>query len=274
VDRSQAPDAEAWHYDSTYKRFSDELNAAIRREAFGEDIGQNSWLTADEQRKFSTWLGLSEASDVLDVACGSGGPALYLARIAGCRVTGVDIQQPGIDAANAMAAAQSLSDRAHFLTVDARAPLPFVDASFDAVICIDSINHMYERQRVLEDWYRVLRPGGRILFTDPITVTGLIRRDEMMIRSGGMGDFVFTAPGSDEKLVRAAGFEVLRVEDVTENMATVAAARRAARARRADDLDRVEGADANASFQLFLAVVETLARERRLSRLAYIAAKP
>jgi SAM-dependent methyltransferase len=273
MERGQPPD-DAWHYDSTYSRFADELNAAIRREAFGEDIGQNSWLTADEHRKFATWLGLDAASEVLDIACGSGGPALYMAQVSGCRVTGVDIQQPGIDAANAMAKAKSLSERARFLAVDARAPLPFADASFDAVVCIDSINHMYERLRVFEDWHRVLRSGGRILFTDPITVTGMIRREEMMVRSGGMGDFVFTAPGSDELLVRAAGFDILRVEDLTENMATVAAARRAARAKRARDLDRVEGVEANASFQTFLAMVQTLAAERRLSRLAYVATKP
>jgi hypothetical protein len=63
------------------------------------------------------------------------------------------------------------------------------------------------------------------------------------------------------------------VEDVTPNMATVAAAWRGARARHAAELDQLEGADANANFQEFLGVVERLASERRLSRLAYLARK-
>ena len=211
---------------------------------------------------------------MLEVASGSGGPALFMASETGCRVTGVDLHDAGVLAANAAASEQGLSDRARFVRGDAREPLPFDDGSFDAVVCIDSINHMYERSRVLADWHRVLRRGGRLLFTDPITVTGMIRREEMVARSGSMGEFVFTAPGLDEALLEGAGFEEIRVEDVTSNMAAVAAAWRKARARHAADLDRIEGAEANARFQEFLSVVERLASERRLSRFAYFARRP
>jgi SAM-dependent methyltransferase len=270
----QASAADSEFYDTTYGSFADQLNATIRSEAFGEEIGQNSWLTADEHRRFFTWLELGASSDVLEMASGSGGPALFMVRETGCRVTGVDLHDAAVDAANAAAAEEGLSDRARFLRADARERLPLDDRSFDALLCIDSINHMYERARVLGEWHRVLRSGGRLLFTDPITVTGMIRREEMVARSGSMGEFVFTAPGLDETLLKAAGFEEIQVEDVTPNTATVAAAWQRARARHAADLDRVEGAEANARFQEFLGVVERLASERRLSRLAYLARKP
>ena len=260
-------------YDTTYGAFADQLNATIRAEAFGEEIGQNSWLTADEHRKFFGWLGIDASSDVLEVASGSGGPALFMVRETGCRVVGVDLHEAAVAAANAAAVEQGLSDRVQFLRADAREPPPVDDASFDALLCIDSINHMYERERVIGEWHRVLRSGGRLLFTDPIVVTGMIRREEMIARSGSMGEFVFTAPGLDESLLEDAGFEEIRVEDVTPNMATVAAAWRQARANHAADLDGVEGSEANAAFQEFLATVERLARERRLSRLAYLARK-
>jgi len=211
---------------------------------------------------------------VLEVASGSGGPALFMARETGCRVTGVDLHDAGVVAANAAAAEQGLSDRVRFVRGDARKPLPFDDGRFDVLLCIDSINHMYERPRVLADWHRVLRSGGRLLFTDPITVTGMIRREEMLARSEGMGEFVFTGHGVDEALLKEAGFRELRVEDVTSNMAAVAAAWRQARARHTADLDEIEGAEPNAKFQEFLSVVERLASERRLSRFAYLARKP
>jgi SAM-dependent methyltransferase len=261
-------------YDRTYGSFADRLNATIRSEAFGEEIGQNSWLTADEHREFFRWLELEESRHVLEVACGSGGPALFMASETGCRVTGVDLHDAGIAAANASAQEQGVSDRAQFVRGDAREPLPFEDEGFDALLCIDSINHMYDRSRVLAEWHRVLRPGGCLLFTDPITITGMIRREEMLARSQGMGEFVFTPPGHDEALLEGAGFEEIRIEDVTANMAAVASAWRGARARHSAELDEVEGAEANANFQDFLEVVERLADERRLSRLAYVARKP
>ena len=65
-------------YDANYGNFQTELYAEIRREAFGEDIGQNSWLTSDEQDKFLEWLNLNPEKILLDVACGAGGPALRI----------------------------------------------------------------------------------------------------------------------------------------------------------------------------------------------------
>lgn len=93
----------------------------------------------------------------------------------------------------------------------------------------------------------------------------------MILRSGAMGEFVFTPPGLDEWLLGEAGFVEVRVEDRTENPARVASEWHAARARHAAELDRVEGAEQNAATQRFLWCVAALARERRLSRFAYVA---
>src|SRR6476620_8232202 len=69
----------AGHYDANYGNFQTELYAQIRHEAFGEDIGQNSWLTSAEQDRFLEWLDPSPGKALLDVACGAGGPALRIA---------------------------------------------------------------------------------------------------------------------------------------------------------------------------------------------------
>src|SRR3954467_13985042 len=69
-------------YDSTYGPFTDDVLAAIRKETFGVDIVQDSWLTVDEYDGFLSWLGLAADHHALEVASGSGGPPLHLARAA------------------------------------------------------------------------------------------------------------------------------------------------------------------------------------------------
>jgi len=261
-------------YDSVYGHFGRELAARMRAEAFGEDIGQNSWLTAEELRMFCGWLELDRSSALLEIASGSGGPALFVVRETGCSVLGIELHEAGVSAATEAAVRGEVGDRARFIQGDARAPLDVGREAFDAVLCIDSINHMYERARVFGEWHRVLRPGGRVLFTDPLTVSGMIRREEVLIRSGSLGEQVFTAPGVDAELLRAAGFAELRTEDRTANMAAVSAARRQARAAHRVELDQIEGAEARAGYDEYLRVVELLATERRLTRPAYIARKP
>jgi hypothetical protein len=96
----------------------------------------------------------------------------------------------------------------------------------------------------------------------------------MLTRSGSMGEFVFTPPGVNEQLVRDAGFTDVRIEDVTRNMWEVPSRWATARTAHADEIVAAEGAEEHAAFQHFLDTVGTLARERRLSRIAVIATRP
>src|SRR3954469_21255958 len=66
-------------YHSTYGHFTEDVLAAIRKETFGMDIGQDSWLTVDEYDGFLSWLQLAADHHAIDIGSGSGGPALYLA---------------------------------------------------------------------------------------------------------------------------------------------------------------------------------------------------
>jgi len=90
------------HYNSNYGNFQTEIYGEIRREAFGKDIGQNSWHTSEEQDRFLDWLDLSPAKTLLDVGCGAGGPALRVAATTGCSVVGIDIHEPAIAAATSL----------------------------------------------------------------------------------------------------------------------------------------------------------------------------
>jgi SAM-dependent methyltransferase len=117
-------------YSLTYSHFAHPVLAEIRQETFGEDIGQNGWLTAEEYRHYLSYLEVSAASQVLDIGSGSGGPALLLARTVGCQVTGLDINPSSTTAANAWAHALGLDALVHFQHADASQRLPFEDHSF------------------------------------------------------------------------------------------------------------------------------------------------
>lgn len=260
------------NYDSNYGNFRTDLYTAIRREAFGEDIGQNSWLSASEQEFFLPSLNLSPGRSLLDVACGSGGPALRIAQITGCSLVGVDVHQQAIATAASLAEQRGLAKRTSFQLADAAAVLPFPDATFDAITCIDAINHLPDRPRVLSDWFRVLRRGGRLLFTNTGTITGPLTNHEIAIR-GSNGFFLFVPYGYDETILRQCGLRILAAENRTANMAEMAERRHAARAARSAEISQVEGPEAFAHQQEFLSVAARTAREGRLSRYLYIAEK-
>src|SRR5262249_3516213 len=120
-------------------------------------------MTADEWLRFADLLGVTDASEVLEVGSGSGGPAIYLALKRGCRVTGVDINEHGVRNAIALAADRGVADRVDFRVADAGATLPFPAAGFDAIVSNDAVCHIDQRLSVLREWHRVLRPKGRVL---------------------------------------------------------------------------------------------------------------
>jgi cyclopropane fatty-acyl-phospholipid synthase-like methyltransferase len=260
------------HYDANYGNFETDLYAEIRREAFGEDIGQSSWITADEQDRFLPLLNLGPGKSLLDIACGSGGPAMRIAQKTGCSLVGVDVHEQAVSTAASLAPQRGLDDRATFRTCDATVTLPFADATFDAITCIDAINHLPDRPRVIDDWARLLKVGGRMLFTNPCTVTGPLSNTELAVRSS-IGFFLFVPAGYDRQIIAECGLSLVASEDVTENMAVTAQKRGGARAARADQLRIIEGDTTFAAQQQFFAVATLIAKERRLSRFVYVAEK-
>ena len=266
AEKPEVPD----HYSAHYRDFSADVYAEVRRAAFGEDLGQNSWLTAEELERFASRLHLLREARLLDVGCGSGGPSLRIAQLTACKVVGIELYDEAVTEGTRLAREVGLVEQARFLQADARSTLPFADDSFDAIICIDVINHLPSRARVLGDWARLLRPGGRLLFTDPVVITGTLDSEEIAVRTS-IGYFLFAPAGENERLLSGAGLTTVDVEDTTDQLAEIASRRRDARADRSEALRQIEGDGAFEGRQRFFDVVALLARERRLSRLAYTA---
>ncbi len=257
-------------YNHSYGHFSSAAEEAVRRETYGEDIGQSSWMTAEEWLRIADEAAVRPGSQILDVGSGSGGPAVFLAEQRGCHVTGVDINEHGVANAKQLAKARGLADRVDFRLVDAHNPLPFPDASFDAILSNDSMCHIDGRQAVLRDWHRLLKPSGRAAFTDALVLTGQVTHEEVATRSS-IGFYVFVPPGENERLLAEAGFTVMRVEDLTSGAAVLAGRWRDARVQHRDALIEKEGESNFQGLQRFLDCVHRVSVERRLSRFAYVA---
>jgi len=259
-------------YGPQYARFGSALAAEIRREVYGADIGQLGWRSMDEQNLIIATLRKHSCADVLDVACGSGGPSLAIAQETGCKLTGVDIEQTAISNALGLANSTGKAVKTYFIVADCSKPLPFPDTSFDAVICIDAILHFVSRDEVIGDWYRLLRPRGLLLFSDTAVVTGAISRDDIDTRASH-GNFICVPLGYDEALLTKMGFKLLETIDTSLTEADIASKLHKERAKRSGGLITEEGSDWFQSRQKFLKVTDALARSQSLSRFFYVAKK-
>ena len=157
--------------------------------------------------------GLEPSTRVLDLGCGIGGPARYLAATFGCMVTGVDLSPGFIDAATYLTARSGLSDRVTFQVGDAL-HLPFGEAAFDAVFLQHVAMNIEDRTALFAEVRRVVTPGGRFVTYD------LVLRD---------GDVVYPAPwardastsfllseGDTRTKLEQAGFKAVLWRDDTQ----------------------------------------------------------
>lgn len=102
---------------------------------------------------------------VLDLGAGLGGPARYLARHRGCRVTGVDLARETVEVATELTERCGLDDVVRFREGSVT-ELPFADASFDAAIMLHVGMNVADKAALCAEAFRVLRPGGRLALYD------------------------------------------------------------------------------------------------------------
>jgi SAM-dependent methyltransferase len=259
-------------YNTSYGNSEVDVYAEVRRETYGIDLGQTSWVSEGELAEIPRVLQISAASNVLEIGCGAGGCALHFGATVGCRVTGIDVNAHGIRAAENSAHAQQLAARVHFIQHDAGALLPFPGDTFDAAYSNDAFCHIPNRLHLLRESRRVLKPGGLLLFSDALVVNGPLTNEEIAARSS-IGYYLFVPRGENETLIQEAGLTCLQSKDTSEQAAAVSQRWREARARRTAALRKIEGEANFDGLQRFLGCVHTLTAEKRLARFVYVAGK-
>lgn len=159
---------------------------------------------------------LQEGARVVDAGCGTGGASRLLASEYGCEVTGVDITAAFIDVARWLSEATGLAEQTRFLCADA-ADTRLPSGGFEAVWCQHALMNMPDPARVMEEWQRLLRPGGQLLLHE-------------VVAGDNPGSLVLPVPWArtaatshlrqrdqlDAELAKA-GFTPVVVRDVTES---------------------------------------------------------
>ncbi len=160
--------------------------------------------TADLARR----MNLRTNETLLDVACGPGQSARYLAETVGCRVMAIDYGVQSVTAAREIG-----GGRVHFVAGDAER-LPFVDCRFDAVVVECSLCLFPDKPAAVGEMHRILKPGGSVGIADialerplPSEVHGLTAWTACLAGACTTAEYC--------RLLKVAGFSDVSVEDAS-----------------------------------------------------------
>jgi len=156
---------------------------------------------------------LSPGTQVLDAGGGLGGPARTLAVEFGCHVTVLDLTEPYVQAGEFLTAHLGLSDRVAHQTGSALA-LPFPESSFDVVWTQNSGMNIADKARLYAGFHRVLKPGGRLAFQEPMAGPVQPPIFPVMWARDAASHFLHT-PTEMRELIESAGFRPSAWDDVT-----------------------------------------------------------
>lgn len=115
--------------------------------------------------------GITAEMSVLDVGSGIGGPARFLAASHGCRVTGIDLSEPFVEAARYLTGRSGQGGQVAFQAGSAL-NLPFGEGAFDVVLLQHVAMNIADRAQLYREIRRVLKPGGRFATYDVVLKGG------------------------------------------------------------------------------------------------------
>jgi ubiquinone/menaquinone biosynthesis C-methylase UbiE len=166
---------------------------------------------------------------VLDVGSGIGGPARYVARRFGCRVSGIDLTPEFCDVARHLTRRLGLEDRVDFRVGDATAQ-PFGDAAFDSAYSMNVSMNIADKTAFYRQIHRVLKPGARLVLSEAARGAGGEPEYPTPWARTARTSFLATAEDTRRGL-EAAGFDVLRLDSTLEQARAYGARSREAVAR-------------------------------------------
>jgi cyclopropane fatty-acyl-phospholipid synthase-like methyltransferase len=257
-------------YDEIFSKFEGSPTwLRLCGEVFDLYLGQYSFTPVAQIDFLARELGISSRSHVLDLASGTGGLSCYLAKVTGCRVTGVDASLVAVRIANRRAMLEGLSHHVSF-EVGVLPELPYADGCFDAVISVDSVYGIPDKTRLFRGCFRVLKEGGYIGFYT------LYKRKRFSVDTPMRARALYWFPLKPySALLEEVGFEGVSKVDFTRDFVRLTSLWVEAMRRNKEALEREMGGEtAEGLLTGDIRMVGELAKEGSIGRALFKARKP
>jgi len=172
---------------------------------YPDDFYHISFLTLAELRRMAADLRLSPGMTFADLACGMGGPGLWLARETGANLIGIDLSAVGVLQAARRAEVLGLSGTTRFAT-GALEQTEIQTATVDAIMSVDALQYSCGKRRAFQEIGRILRPSRRLAFT---------AFEVYAQRTAGLPVIGIDPVEDYRSLLERSGFKVLAYEETT-----------------------------------------------------------
>jgi ubiquinone/menaquinone biosynthesis C-methylase UbiE len=172
---------------------------------------------AEETDVLAQKAGVTAGSYVLDVCSALGGPARHLASKYGCRITGLDATQRMVEEAIRRTEEAGLADKISYKLGNAL-DMPFRADTFDVVWGQDAWCYITDKERLIQECARVVKPGGAVAFTDWLETGPMTDEEWLALHTFMVFPYMETLDGY-AGLVEAAGLAVVEKEDLTPDFA-------------------------------------------------------
>jgi len=193
------------------------LDGLIPEDLFPHDQDHYGGLAANDA--LAERAGIGEGVRVVDFCAGLGGPSRYFAHRYGADVTGIELTPARVRGAEELTLRVGLRHRVRVLEGNVM-QVPLATSSVDVVVSQEALLHVPDKGRALAEAHRILKPGGRLAFTDWVAHRRLSDADRALMWQGMAVADLYDLPAYAE-LVRGAGFVVSSVENLSREWSEI-----------------------------------------------------